>query len=264
MVHPKPPNIRSDEGYLDQADNLLKKKVLLNILTDDDADCIKSFVSEVAATRNISSARRYKLTTTLANSRKWLKTPFRKMSTSDLFKGIDAIQNDEGLTQNNIGDYIRALQQISLWLIENEMAAPGLKVEKIKKIAPPAYTDDNTDIIEADLYPDNKPQQTDLNSELSDLKGPNSETKCLVTLAKIFHKNKKFDLARAIAEYCLDDPVYQKTCLDILMRCAYYQKDFPRSLEYADKLLEMDPLNINYMTNKNQILEKINEMITAS
>lgn len=248
---------KSEEGFLDQADNLLKKKVLLNILTEEDAVCIRSFVSEIAATQQISSARRYKLTLTLANSRKWLKTPFRKMATPDLFMCIDAIMNDPGLNQESIGDYIRYLKEIAIWLIENELAGPGLKIEKVRKIAPPVYAQDEDDSFDADSSPDALSHKNSVTGASSGAQEEQYEMSNLVTLAKIFQKNKKYDLAAAIAQYCVNDSNHQKTCFDILMRCAYSQKDFQKSLEYVEKLLDMDPRNSRYFAYKNQILEKI-------
>ena len=50
MANPNQRFYESEEGFQDQADTLLKKKILLNILTEEDAVCIKSFVSEIAAT----------------------------------------------------------------------------------------------------------------------------------------------------------------------------------------------------------------------
>ena len=254
MANPKQRCNKSEEGFLNQADILLKKKVLLNKLTEEDTICIKSFVSEIAITNNLSGARRYNLTSILANSRKWLKTPFRKMTTSDLFMTIDAIQNDTGLDQNSIRDYVRSLKQISLWLLDNEMASPGLKVEKVNKIALPVFITDNFEICEPDLKTDITPRINNRSIESSDINAQNYEMTFLVTVAKIFHKNKKYDLAKAIAEYCINDPRHQKTCLDILMRCAYYQKNFPKSLEYVDKLIDIDPMNSKYPAYKRQIL----------
>jgi hypothetical protein len=56
--------------------------------------------------------------------------------TPDLFAGIDTILNDTRITHNSKADLVRCLKRIAPWLLENEMAAPGLKVEKVRKISP--------------------------------------------------------------------------------------------------------------------------------
>jgi len=142
MVNPNQRFYKSEEDFRNQAESSLIKKIKTGILTEEDAGIIRTFISEVSATKSISNARRFKLTSMLANSRKWVTVPFRQMTTPDLFMGLDAIQNDPKLTQNSKGDFIRCLKRVSLWMIENDLASPGLKPEKVRKITPPAYTSD--------------------------------------------------------------------------------------------------------------------------
>lgn len=247
MANPKQRLKRSEEGFPDKADILLKKKILLNILSEEDVACIKLYVYEMVATRGISGTQRYRLISSLASSRKWLKMPFRKMTTPDLFMGIDAILNDGGLDQNSIGDYVRNLKDLSLWMIDNEMAAPGLKRTKVSRIIPPAYTPDAKEV---DSLTDSIPYQEHQNAE-----GKRRETDFLVTVAAIFQSSTRYDLAKILAEYCIGDPRHQKTCLTILKECAYSQKDFSQSLEFIDSLLEKDPQNPDFVIYKAELVD---------
>ncbi len=114
-----------EEGTLDRADLLLKRYVLLNILTEDDSLCIRSFVSELVSTRTVPQAERHAIISTLATSRKWLKKPFSQMNSHDLFLGIDGIRTDPGLEEGKISDMIMYLREFSLWRIDSDMASPG-------------------------------------------------------------------------------------------------------------------------------------------
>lgn len=247
-----------DEGALDRADLLLKRYVLLNILTEDDSLCIRSFVSELVSTRTVPQTERHAIISTLATSRKWLKKPFSQMNSHDLFLGIDAIRTDPGLEEGKISDMITYLREFSLWLIDSDMAAPGLKREKVSRIVPPAESQGRNGFAPAE-----KPSHSLSDDSMQNGRGMD-DARCtnanLVTLAKIFQKNKRYDLAKAIAGHCLDDPVYKADCLEILMRSAYYEKDFAASLAFVDQLISLDPLNLQYPAHKTRILNRIGKM----
>lgn len=249
----------SDEGAIDKADLLLKRYLLLNILTEDDSLCIRSFVSELVSTRTIPQAERHGIISLLATSRKWLKKPFRLMDSHDLFLGIDAIRTDPGLEERKISDLITYLREFSLWLIESDMASPGLKREKVSRIVSPTAPDGNNGYPPADQLP-----SFSLSDDLRQNGRVMDDTRCthanLVTLAKIFQKNKRYDLAKAIAEHFQEDPVYKAECLEILMRSAYYEKDFAASLAFVDQLISLDPLNVQYPAHRSHILGKMKGM----
>lgn len=142
---------KSDDGYREQIEKVLKRKTEASEITLDDEKIVRSFLAELRATRGISDVRAAKLVSNITGLRRWTP-PFREMTTPDVYQAIDAIHR-HGFKQNSEADVVRALKRICTYLCENDMNAPGLDFKKVQKIRPPGYnsaTKDHDDLLTPD------------------------------------------------------------------------------------------------------------------
>lgn len=142
---------KSDDGYREQIEKVLKRKTEASEITLDDEKIIRSFLAELRATRGISDVRAAKLVSNITGLRRWTP-PFREMTTPDVYQAIDAIHR-HGFKQNSEADVVRALKRICTYLCENNLNAPGLDFKKVQKIRPPGYnsaTKDHDDLLTPD------------------------------------------------------------------------------------------------------------------
>ena len=132
----------SDVKYAEYTRSTLSSAVEENRATHEDAALIQEFTGEIAATSQISQARKYKITYTLVGWRRFIG-PFTENRIGDLYAGVEAIRSSckaDGTpeyTQNSLSDYLRFLKRFYRWLIENGYSTVPL--EKVIKIKAPRY-----------------------------------------------------------------------------------------------------------------------------
>lgn len=133
---------KKDDAYPRMSKSILDLGVTEGRLTERDRSLIREFVGEVGAARSLTPARRYKLTTILAGSRRFIG-PFEDLTITDLHEGLERIQTatkDDGtpfFKRNTVADYIRFIKRFVLWTIENGYSS--LPEKKVKAIRSPAY-----------------------------------------------------------------------------------------------------------------------------
>lgn len=142
---------RSDDQYRDQIERVFARKTEAAEITSDDVMIIRSFLAEIRATRGISDVRAAKLVSNITGLRRWTP-PFREMTTSEVYQALDEIHR-HGFKQNSEADVVRALKRICVYLCENNLASPGLDINKVNKIRPPGYNSATKDISDL-LTPD--------------------------------------------------------------------------------------------------------------
>ncbi len=128
---------------LDYQNRSLNNAVREGRITPTDASLISSFVAERKITNNIGPKRALKLTSNLVTVRRFIP-PFKEMTISDLYQGIDRIHYADSLrektfTVNTQIDLISIIKQFTLWLLDNdEIHISEKKVKAIKRPKPVA------------------------------------------------------------------------------------------------------------------------------
>jgi integrase/recombinase XerD len=137
------------------ANNSLSSALEADILTKQDADLIREFISERRSVANISLGRTNKVTYTLVSWRRFVG-PFRELGIADVYAGIEAIktgksQRGKPFKQNTISDHVIILKQFLLWMIEEEYSnLPEKKIRRIKNPKKEMVTKKATDLLTPD------------------------------------------------------------------------------------------------------------------
>lgn len=111
------------------------------LITEKDAELIKTYIYEHSVSANISRVSSLQLTRLLINSRKW-SGPYSGATIMDLYKIVDGVKT--GLSRNNTPfsvntqrEYITRSKAFFLWLIENgESQIPERKIGAVKNPIP--------------------------------------------------------------------------------------------------------------------------------
>ena len=140
MTNPNGRFHQSEAAYRAQCQKTIEKHLDLGTINQDDARLIESWVSELRATNGISNVRAMKLTCLITGARRWIDVPFNQMTTGDLFRAVDKINNEPSFKHNSKADISRTVKRFSSWLCESGHSAPGLQPEKVKKIKVLTYT----------------------------------------------------------------------------------------------------------------------------
>lgn len=139
MVSANPRFHRSEEQFRKQGEGVIEKAIQEGRITMRDEELLQMFISELRATANISNSRASKIIGLLVGSRRWIG-PFAEVDTGQLYLAIDKINNYPDFTRNTKADVSRSLKRFFLWLHESQYSAPGLQVEKVRRVKPPTYS----------------------------------------------------------------------------------------------------------------------------
>ena len=105
------------------ADHSIDTAVARNRLTLEDAQLIRAFISELKATKGISTGRANKIIFTLITWRRFLG-PFRTNCITDLYQGINNLKevriNGRPYKQNTLRDFMNFIKRFYLWLIKHQ------------------------------------------------------------------------------------------------------------------------------------------------
>ncbi|PKL60351.1 MAG: integrase [Methanomicrobiales archaeon HGW-Methanomicrobiales-4] len=115
--------------------------VASGLITEKDAELIKTYVYEHSTSANISKVASLQLTRLLITSRKW-SGPYSGATVMDLYKIVDGVKT--GLSKNNKPfseqtqrEYITRMKAFFLWLVENgESQIPEKKINAVKPPVP--------------------------------------------------------------------------------------------------------------------------------
>lgn len=125
----------------------LKKARNSDLIQPAEEKIIREYLDEKAARDHITLSRKNKITTTLVNFRRFLKTEYPKATVAEVFAGINDLTNgknlrDKPFKQNTLWSYIRILKPFLLWLIESGYSE--MKSQKIHQIKAPAIDTDTS------------------------------------------------------------------------------------------------------------------------
>jgi integrase/recombinase XerD len=107
-------------------------------ITPDDADLIRSYVSEYQATRHVSNLRVLKSIFELVNWRRFIKLPYRAATITEIHNALNELQSANSLRgtpfkANTKHDYVKGLKWFLQWMIsEGHSKLSQEKVDKIK------------------------------------------------------------------------------------------------------------------------------------
>jgi integrase len=118
-----------------------------NLIQPAEEKIIREYLDEKAARDHITLSRKNKITTTLVNFRRFLKTEYQKATAADIFAAINGLTHgknvhDKPFKQNTLWSYIRILKPFLLWMIESGYSE--IKPLKIKQIKAPAIDTDTS------------------------------------------------------------------------------------------------------------------------
>jgi site-specific recombinase XerD len=125
----------------------LKKARGNDLIKPAEEKIIREYLDEKAARDHITLSRKNKITTSLVNFRRFLKTEYQTATAADIFAGINDLQTGKNLRnksfkQNTLWSYIRILKPFLLWLIESGYS--DIKPQKIQQIKAPAVDTDTS------------------------------------------------------------------------------------------------------------------------
>lgn len=139
---------QTDDKFVEYGDRGIQKRLDSEEMTETDAELIREYVEELRSNSNIGEARAYKVTNTISNLSRFVKTPFTDNQIKDLRAGVNAIKRgkrilagnmnqDRKLSQNTQRDYIQFLKRFYQWLITEGYS--DINPEDVRKLkAPPA------------------------------------------------------------------------------------------------------------------------------
>ena len=110
----------------------LNRAVEDEVLTQDEANLVKTFVSEVTAQKNISHNRKYVIANTIIMMRKFL-SDYRECKTEDIFSAIEDYRSTTEHEPSYQKTILTTFKQFLTWLIETE-SNTVLKPARIAKI----------------------------------------------------------------------------------------------------------------------------------
>lgn len=119
-----------DSSYTEGRTREIEKGVKEGKITQDDADLINEFITEIIATKHIVPKRSYKLAYVLVGLRRFIG-PYRENTINDIYKGMERLQA-AGFKQNTRSDYNKFLKRFYLWMIENGYTK--IDEKKLRKI----------------------------------------------------------------------------------------------------------------------------------
>jgi len=163
---------KSADTFKKHADAGIRHAISEGRMTEQDADLIDEFVSEVVNTSNLGEKRIYKITNGLSNSIRYFKTPLSNMKMSDVNKGFNGLRTAKGLrrvrdgfyedgsvktklvetgkdlSDNTKSDYMLFMKRFIIWLIdEGYCDLPKGKIEAIKPVKPKKVTKSANDLL---------------------------------------------------------------------------------------------------------------------
>jgi site-specific recombinase XerD len=120
------------------ADHSIDRATAEKRLTLEDAQLIRAFISELKATKGISTGRGNKIIFTLITWRRYLP-PFRTASITDLYQGINKLKDariqGRPYKQNTQRDFLNFIKRFFLWMIKHQYSL--LMKDDIREIKVP-------------------------------------------------------------------------------------------------------------------------------
>src|SRR5208337_2351933 len=125
----------------------IKKARKNELIQPGEEKIIREYLNEKAARDPITLSRKNKITTTLVNFRRFLKSEYQKATAAEIFQAINELTggkniHDKPFKQNTLWSYIRILKPFFLWLIESGYS--DVKPQKIQLIKAPAIDTDTS------------------------------------------------------------------------------------------------------------------------
>lgn len=122
-------------------ENSITKAIKTGQMTETDGELIRAYVIEYQATKHIKDHRVQKTTIDLVQWRRFIKAPYQECTITDIYQAITELDTANTLKgtpfkQNTKHDYVLALRQFLVWLIENDHSS--LPIEKVRKIRIPS------------------------------------------------------------------------------------------------------------------------------
>ncbi|MFA7303848.1 MAG: site-specific integrase [Methanoregula sp.] len=129
------------QDNLKYGDASINKALASGQVTKDDADLINLYASEYQATRHVSNLRVLKSIFELVNWRRFIKSPYREVTISQIHKALNELNTANSLRgkpfkENTKHDYVKGLKWFLHWLIDEGHS--NLSKEKIDKIKVPS------------------------------------------------------------------------------------------------------------------------------
>jgi site-specific recombinase XerD len=122
----------------------IKKALSSGQITHDDADLIRAYAAQYQAERHISNLRVVKSIFELVNWRRFIKSPYREVTISQIHAALNALKTANTLRgtpfkENTKHDYVKGLRWFLQWMIsEGHSSLSKVKIDKIK--VPPVDT----------------------------------------------------------------------------------------------------------------------------
>ncbi len=121
---------KTDTFFTEGRARLISNAIIDNRITNNDANLINEFITEIIATHHIKPQRAYKLAVILINLRRFIG-PYLDNDIMDVYKGLEQIQA-AGYKQNTTTEYNKNLKRFYLWLVENNKS--NIIEKKLRKI----------------------------------------------------------------------------------------------------------------------------------
>jgi site-specific recombinase XerD len=118
-----------------------------DIITREDADIIKKFLSELQSANGASEMRATHITSIIVTWRRFIRKPFKEWTIDDVYDGIAALKNGSSLagkpfTRNSVRDYEKDLKQFLKWMVKRKIVE--ISLDDIAQIKPPKADEDTT------------------------------------------------------------------------------------------------------------------------
>jgi integrase/recombinase XerD len=126
------------QDNLKYGDASIDKALASGQITPDDAKLIRAYSSEYQANRHVSNLRVLKSIFELVNWRRFIQSPYRAATITEIHKGLNELQSANSLRgtpfkANTKHDYVKGLKWFLQWMIsEGHSKLSKEKVDKIK------------------------------------------------------------------------------------------------------------------------------------